>query len=117
MTPSAYISLTRCDVLALLLEQAGCGGFEKEVKFCADRRFRFDLAWKAQGIAAELDGAVFSHGRHTRGSGFVRDCEKMTLAATLGWRVLRFTTWDLDNRPLYIVDMVQRALGRNGVTP
>ena len=31
-------------------------------------------------------------GRHTRGSGFAKDCENYNLAALDGWSVYRFTT-------------------------
>lgn len=39
----------------------------------------------------EIEGGVWSMGRHTRGSGFVKDMEKYNAAASLGWRVFRFT--------------------------
>ena len=60
----------------------------REHRFC-DRKWRFDLAWPAQMVAVEVDGGAFSGGRHTRGEGFRRDCEKVSVAASLGWRVLR----------------------------
>lgn len=46
-------------------------------------------------LGIEIDGAVWSSGRHTRGSGFVKDQEKFREAAILGWRVLRFCTEDV----------------------
>ena len=33
-----------------------------------------------------------SYGRHNRAEGFAADCDKLNLAALLGWRVFRFTT-------------------------
>jgi hypothetical protein len=41
-------------------------------------------------VAMECEGAVWTGGRHTRGSGFVADCEKYNEAARLGWFVFRF---------------------------
>lgn len=61
-----------------------------EHRFC-ERRWRFDYAWLAQKIALEVEGGVWTGGRHTRGAGFVKDMEKYNHAAALGWRVLRCT--------------------------
>ena len=44
-----------------------------------------------KAIAVEIEGGTWSRGRHTRGSGFAKDCEKYNTAAALGWRVFRFT--------------------------
>ena len=56
------------------------------------RRFRFDFAWVPEQLAAEVDGAVWTGGRHARGAGIESDCEKVNLAIERGWKVLRFTT-------------------------
>ncbi len=61
-----------------------------EYKFCPDRKFRFDMAYPEEKIGIEIDGSVFAMGRHTRGVGFINDCRKLNLAATLGWKVLRY---------------------------
>lgn len=63
-----------------------------EYKFLPDRRFRFDYCWPDRSFAVEEDGGVWTGGRHTRGAGVERDCEKYALAMLAGWRVLRVTT-------------------------
>jgi very-short-patch-repair endonuclease len=60
------------------------------------RKFAFDLAWPAWLLAVEVDGAVWTQGRHTRGSGVETDCEKYSLAAAHGWRVIRCTPGQVD---------------------
>lgn len=65
---------------------------EREYKFHPVRKWRFDFAWADRRIAVEVEGAVWTGGRHTRGSGFTSDCEKYNQAALLGWRVFRFPT-------------------------
>lgn len=64
---------------------------QREVKFHPTRKWRFDFAWVDRRIAVEIDGGIYTQGRHTRGSGFVKDMEKMNAAGLLGWRVFRFT--------------------------
>jgi very-short-patch-repair endonuclease len=65
---------------------------EREYKFHHSRRWRFDFAWPGLRLVVEVEGGTWARGRHTRGAGFERDCEKYNAAALLGWRVLRFTT-------------------------
>lgn len=55
------------------------------------RQWRFDFAWPDVLVAVEVEGAVFTGGRHTRGVGFTADCEKYNAAVVLGWAVLRVT--------------------------
>lgn len=56
------------------------------------RRWRFDFAYfLPYKLAIEVDGGVWAGGRHVRGTGYTRDCEKLNAAAIAGWRVLRFT--------------------------
>lgn len=63
----------------------------REMRFFPGRQWRFDFAWPESKIAAEIEGGVWSGGRHTRGSGFVGDCRKYSKATSLGWRIFRFT--------------------------
>ncbi len=64
----------------------------REYTFAKPRRWRFDFAWIDQKLAAEIDGGVYSQGRHTRGKGFENDCEKNNQAVLMGWRVLHFSS-------------------------
>ena len=68
---------------------------EREHMFLAGRRFRFDFAWTDVQLGVEVEGGVFSKGRHTRGVGYGKDLEKYNLAAMHGWTVYRFTTQDV----------------------
>jgi len=62
-----------------------------EYQFHETRKWRLDFAAGPERIAFEIDGGVFSAGRHTRGAGYTEDCRKMNAAAMLGWRVFRLT--------------------------
>lgn len=61
-----------------------------EHKFHPTRKWRFDFAWLDKMIAVEMEGGVWSRGRHVRPQGFIDDLEKYNAAAELGWRVLRY---------------------------
>src|ERR1017187_9921991 len=63
----------------------------REYKFHPTRRWRFDFAFLDVLVATEVEGGVWTGGRHGTGVGFTSDCEKYAEAALLGWRVLRFT--------------------------
>lgn len=64
---------------------------ESEYRFHPTRRWRFDYANTEHKIAIEIEGGVFTGGRHTRGKGFVNDMEKYNEAVKLGWKILRYT--------------------------
>jgi hypothetical protein len=103
------------------------------------RAWRFDVCWMEYRVAVELEGGVNSvpvkcprcqymvkwknkhngkrdmqvytaMGRHTRGEGFREDCAKYNAATSLGWRVLRYTSKDLDERPVQIVEEITGLL-------
>lgn len=69
----------------------GLNAPEPEHRFHESRRWRFDYAWIAERVALEVEGAVWINGRHSRGSGKVKDMEKYSEAACLGWRLLYVT--------------------------
>jgi hypothetical protein len=59
-----------------------------EYRFHPDRRWRFDFAWEKQQVAVEVQGGIWTRGRHTRGAALLKEWEKLNTAATLGWRIL-----------------------------
>jgi very-short-patch-repair endonuclease len=64
--------------------------YVREYWFAKPRRWRFDFALVGPKLALEVEGGVFTRGRHVRPKGFISDCEKYNAATLLGWRVLRF---------------------------
>ena len=76
--------------LALFINVVGLPEPEHEYRFHPVRKWRFDFAWPEQKVAAEVEGGVWVNGRHNRGAGFIKDCEKYNAAAEEGWRVFRY---------------------------
>ena len=62
-----------------------------EHRFHETRKWRFDYAIPDMRIALEVEGGVWTGGRHTSSAGFIKDMEKYNRAALLGWLVLRCT--------------------------
>ncbi len=67
----------------------------RELAFAPPRRWRFDFAWPELSLAVELEGGIWSGGRHARGRGIADDAEKYNAAALRGWTVLRYTSDDV----------------------
>ena len=77
-------------IARILATQSGVE-WVQEYKFHPSRKWRFDYANDRLKIAIEVEGSVFTNGRHTRGTGFIADMEKYNQAVLLGWSLLRFT--------------------------
>jgi hypothetical protein len=68
--------------------------FAPECQFHPHRKWRFDYVI-GNKTAIEIEGAIWTRGRHTRGAGYLADMEKYREAAVLGWKVLRFATSEI----------------------
>ncbi len=90
---------------------------EQEYRFHPDRKWRFDFAWPDSRLAVEIEGLTRGGGRHQRMTGYTSDCEKYREAVRLGWRVLRYTSIEMQERPAQIVEEVAERLGELGMTP
>ncbi|MGE8570783.1 MAG: hypothetical protein ACN6NW_01955 [Acinetobacter amyesii] len=66
--------------------------FEQEFKFHQSRKWRADFHLKGRMILIEVEGGIWSGGRHTRGKGYIGDMEKYNAATMLGYQVIRFST-------------------------
>lgn len=82
--------------LSMLFVASGSPYPEREVKFHPTRKWRLDYAWPDVRLAVEIEGGVYTNGRHTRGHGFVKDMEKYNALTELGWRLLRYEPAKVD---------------------
>ena len=66
--------------------------FEQEFQFHKTRKWRADFYIKNTKLLIEVEGGIWSGGRHTRGKGYLGDMEKYNAATMMGFQVLRFST-------------------------
>ena len=55
------------------------------------KKSRCDFVWPAYMLIVEVEGGIWTNGRHVRGTGFIADCEKYNEATLMGYKVLRVT--------------------------
>ena len=80
----------------------------KEYKFHPTRRWWFDYAIPEHKIALEVEGGVWTGGRHTSPKGFLNDIEKYNTATLMGWRVFRTTPDELYK--LSTINLIKSAI-------
>lgn len=104
--PAAFIALCLAADLPLPVP---------EYRFRADRRWAIDWAWPGVfalcrgGLALEVQGGIFTQGRHVRGAALLKEMQKLNALACDGWRVLFMTPEQFDRGDA--IALVQRALG------
>ena len=99
------------ELFAALWKNFGDGSIpEREHHFIMGRRYRADFAWPKEKVIVEIDGCQWVKGGHNSGHGRQRDNERDRLATLDGWRTLRFTSNDLTNRPIQVIEEVLRIL-------
>jgi very-short-patch-repair endonuclease len=99
--------------LDLQLRALRITGYEREYRFDSKRLWRFDFAWPSQKLAVEVEGGIWSNGRHTRGSGFAQDCRKYNSASLTGWVVLRYTEREI--KSLDAAQEIEEVLRARGI--
>ena len=91
-----------------------CGGpgrgLKERLKEAGLHDWRFDYAFPLYKIFVEVEGGVFSGGRHTRGAGYSSDLDKYNTAASLGWLGFRFTPDMLTNNPQRCIQQVVNGM-------
>lgn len=80
-----------------------------EFRFAPPRRWRFDWVWLEQRLAVEIQGGLYTRGRHTRGPALVNEYAKLNAAVIAGWRVLLVTPAQV--RSGEACELVKRAMG------
>jgi hypothetical protein len=83
-------------VLEQHLRELGFDRFVREYKFHPKRKWRFDYLLEPDtdefgDVAIEIEGGIWTQGRHTRGAGFQADMEKYREAAAMTFKVFRFS--------------------------
>ena len=69
---------------------------EREYKFHAIRKWRFDFAFPKIMVAVEIEGGIWINGGHNRGKIYSMNMEKYNAAAEAGWIVLRYEPKKID---------------------
>jgi very-short-patch-repair endonuclease len=94
-----------------LLRRAGLRGWLPNYRLSiGGRPYYVDLAFPAARIAVEIDGLAF----HTDAERFQGDRHRQNDLVGAGWTVLRFTWWDLETRPDYVIGRIRSLLSRSG---
>lgn len=102
------------DDLLWQIETAGLPAPEREIRFHPTRRWRIDLGYPNLKLGFECEGGIWTRGRHTRGQGFINDCEKYAAAWFEGWSILRLPApWIESGEALEIVSRAYRKAVEN----
>ena len=80
--------MTYAPVVTALCRDCGWPVPVAEYRFDPVRRWRFDLAWPDHALAVEIEGGLFTGGRHVQGAALIREYEKLNAATLAGWAVL-----------------------------
>ena len=73
----------------------------EEFKFHPTRKWRLDLCWPDHKLALEIEGGVFTNGRHVRPTGFMKDIEQYNALSIQGYGLLRFTPQQMESCESY----------------
>lgn len=91
------VKVKKIDLFPLACLKMGLPEPVKEYRFHPGRKWRIDYYFDANGrkVGVEVEGGIWTGGRHTRGAGFAGDMEKYNAAAGMGITILRVTPSDL----------------------
>ena len=70
--------------------------FEREYRFHDKRKWRYDFYLPDYNLLIECQGGIWGNGKHSRGRGYMNDCDKMNEAVKMGYRVMWFTGEHVD---------------------
>jgi very-short-patch-repair endonuclease len=90
-------------LLVKLLREADIAGWRTNYPVGS---FKVDVAFPEQRVAIEVDGWAF----HSDSEAFVKDRNRQNIIALLGWKILRFTWWDLTQYPHRVIGEIKLAI-------
>lgn len=86
--------------------------FEQEFRFHPKRKWRADFHLIDKKILIEVEGGIWSDGRHTRGKGYIGDMEKYNSATMMGYQVIRFSTEQVKSGSA--IEQIEKMVGDLG---
>lgn len=86
--------------------------FEQEFEFHPKRKWRADFHLVGKKILVEVEGGIWSGGRHTRGKGYIGDMEKYNAATMMGFQVIRFSTDQVKSG--HAIQQIEKMVGDLG---
>lgn len=86
--------------------------FEPEFEFHPKRKWRADFHLIGKMILVEVEGGIWSGGRHTRAKGYLGDMEKYNAATMLGYQVIRFSTEQVKSG--LAIQQIEKMMGNLG---
>jgi len=86
--------------------------FEQEFKLHPSRKWRADFHLKGKKILVEVEGGIWSNGRHTRSKGYLGDLEKYNAATMMGYQVIRFSTEQVKSGKA--IEQIEKMVGDLG---
>jgi hypothetical protein len=93
----------------MLLWRANSGPtLEEEYHFCPVRKWRADFFHRPTLTLIEIEGGMWSGGRHQKGFGFSADAVKYNVASYMGFRLFRLPSSLLTLE--YVSDLVKICL-------
>jgi very-short-patch-repair endonuclease len=66
--------------------------FDREVCLIRGRKWRYDFLIKDRAVVIEVNGAIWTQGRHSRGAGLESDYLKINAIVKAGYRPLQYST-------------------------
>lgn len=86
--------------------------FQQEFEFHPKRKWRADFHLVGKKILVEVEGGIWSSGRHTRGKGYIGDMEKYNAATMMGFQVIRFSTDQVKSG--HAIQQIEKMVGDLG---
>jgi len=91
--------------------------YEFEYRFAApERQWRSDIAFPSAKVAVEIDGGIWSYGRHNRAASMLNDMEKGNGYSARGWIVFHCPWEWIDggkrDRSAQLIDEIVKAVRR-----
>jgi len=96
----------------LFVREYETGYYYETAKRKIKKSTRVDFACVEHRVAIEIEGGIFTNGRHTRGVGYTKDCEKYNWLVMRGWRVLRYTTLHVKKEDYAELPKLLKSLSR-----